>query len=45
MRKNEPECVADTKILKSIGEWNPLNWKLGIKEMIREMMLNYEIAN
>ena len=37
MRDNEPDCVADTTILKSIGDWNPIPWKEGIQAMINEM--------
>lgn len=36
-RDNEPNCVADTRILKSIGEWNPIPWKQGISTMIKQM--------
>ena len=34
MRFNEPDCVADVSILRSIGEWSPIRWKEGIKDMI-----------
>ena len=37
MRNNEPDCVADTTILRSLGEWNPIPWKKGILNMIRKM--------
>ena len=37
MRDNEPDCVADVSILKRLGEWNPMPWKLGLKKMIDEM--------
>ena len=39
MRDEEPDCVADTTILKEIGEWNPVYWKDGLKNMI------YAISN
>lgn len=34
MRKNEPDSVADTEVLRSIGNWNPIFWKDGLKKMI-----------
>ena len=37
MRRYEPDCVADITILKSLGDWNPIPWKEGIKEMINQM--------
>lgn len=37
MRKNEPDCVADTKLLSQIGEWNPVFWKNGLRQMIVEI--------
>ncbi len=37
MREGEPDCVADTALLRRIGEWNPIDWKTGIKDMIKQM--------
>lgn len=37
MRKDEPDCVADTTLLKKLGEWNPIPWKIGIYNMIKQM--------
>ena len=37
MRNNEPDCVADTTLLCSLGDWNPTPWKIGIKNMIKQM--------
>lgn len=37
MRVDEPDCVADTSFLKSLGEWNPTPWKEGIANMIEKM--------
>lgn len=37
MREDEPDCVADTAVLKSIGEWNPRPWREGLSDMIRTM--------
>ena len=37
IRENEPDCLADTTILKTIGCWNPIPWKNGIKNMIIRM--------
>lgn len=34
MRPNEPDCVADTSVLCSLTEWNPIYWKDGIGNMI-----------
>lgn len=33
----ESDCIADTSFLKSIGIWEPLYWKKGIKQMIEEI--------
>lgn len=41
MRLDEPDCIADTSVLKMIGEWNPVDWKTGIKKMIKEMEIMY----
>lgn len=43
MRDNEPDCVADTAFLQSIGEWNPMDWKTGIHNMIQDVQ--YKIKN
>ena len=43
MRENEPDCVADVSFLKSIGDWNPVDWKTGIQKMIQDVQ--YEIKN
>jgi len=45
MRKNEPDCVADVKVLESIGEWHPVNWQIGIKEMIKKVKYYNENIN
>lgn len=37
MRKNEPDCIADTSILNTIGKWEPVDWKIGIRNMIKQM--------
>lgn len=37
MRPDEPDCTADISFLKSLGEWNPLDWKTGIRRMISEV--------
>lgn len=37
LRKNEPDCVADITKISSIGPWNPIPWKQGIKQMIEIM--------
>ena len=37
MRSFEPDCVADTTILQTIGEWNPIFWKDGLGIMIVTM--------
>lgn len=34
MRKGEPDCIADTTFLQSLGTWNPVDWKTGIREMV-----------
>lgn len=46
MRKNEPDCIADTTVLKSLGNWEPIEWKKGIRKMIKEREEKYnEIIN
>ena len=45
MRENEPDCMADIKIIRSIGEWNPTHWNDGLRNMIRKMEKNNEIIN
>lgn len=37
MRVNEPDCIADTSILQSLGEWNPKPWKEGLTDMINAL--------
>lgn len=37
MRNDEPDCIADTVFLKSIGTWEPVYWKEGIREMIQRI--------
>lgn len=37
MRLNEPDCIADISFMKNISDWNPMPWKQGITQMIREM--------
>lgn len=37
MRKNEPDCVANTSFMKSIGIWEPVMWKEGIAQMIKDI--------
>ena len=34
MRKDEPDCIADTSILKNYGDWAPIFWKDGLREMV-----------
>lgn len=34
MRKGEPDCIADTTFLQSLGTWNPVDWQTGIREMV-----------
>lgn len=37
MRKNEPNCVADTHTMRLLGKWEPRDWKTGILQMIQEI--------
>lgn len=37
MRKNEPDCVADVSLLTTLGEWNPIQWKQGLRLMVKRM--------
>lgn len=34
MRRDEPNCIADITFLQSLGTWNPIDWKTGIRRMI-----------
>jgi len=43
MRPDEPDCIADTTFLSSIGDWNPVDWKSGLHTMIED--IRYEIKN
>ena len=45
MRENEPDCLADIKIIQSIGEWKPTLWKEGLRNMIKKMEKSNEIIN
>ncbi|MBQ6519008.1 MAG: NAD(P)-dependent oxidoreductase [Anaerolineaceae bacterium] len=46
MREFEPDCVADTSILKGLGKWDPKHWKTGILEMINNAGgMKYETSN
>lgn len=42
MRYHEPDCIADTSFLRSLGEWNPLPWKKGIRNMIHAIKREQE---
>lgn len=37
MRDKEPDCSADTSILSNIGEWSPVFWKDGLRQMIHDL--------
>lgn len=37
MRIDEPDCVADTRILCGLGNWNPIRWKDGMSGMIEKL--------
>lgn len=37
MRVNEPDCVANTTIIKSLCKWEPIEWRIGLKKMIGEI--------
>lgn len=45
MRENEPDCVADVSIIRSIGEWAPIPWKVGLKKMIDVMRMDLSLGN
>lgn len=42
MRKNEPDCVADIRIISGLCNWNPIPWKEGLKQMIEHRKHDYE---
>lgn len=37
LRRNEPDCIADTEFLNLICDWKPVKWKTGLRNMIREI--------
>lgn len=37
MRKDEPDSVADTRILDTTHEWYPVFWKDGLRKMIDDI--------
>lgn len=37
MRHNEPDCIADISVISKLGEWNPVHWKTGLKEMVKKI--------
>ncbi len=37
MRNDESDCVADTTFLRTLGEWNPIPWTMGLDQMIQQM--------
>ena len=37
MRPDEPDCKADISKIQAIGDWKPLNWRDGIRQMIRQI--------
>lgn len=37
MRKNEPDCIADTHVLSEIIKWEPVFWQDGIRKMILDI--------
>lgn len=42
MREHEPDCVADTSFLSSIGKWEPVDWKTGLHRMIADVQYKIE---
>lgn len=42
MREQEPDCIADTSFLSSIGEWAPVDWKTGLHRMIEDVRYEME---
>jgi CDP-paratose synthetase len=45
MRKDEPDSVADTKILEETNEWHPVFWKDGIRQMICDIQEQIDNGN
>lgn len=43
-RKNEPDCVANTTFIKTLGSWEPVDWKNGISQMIKEISEQMEVS-
>lgn len=41
MRKDEPDCIADTHLLCQMIQWEPVFWQDGIRQMIEEIRQEY----
>lgn len=37
MRENEPDCVADISVISRMVAWNPIPWRKGIEQMIKDI--------
>lgn len=37
MRPDEPDCIADASKMRSIGDWKPVPWQVGIRQMIQQI--------
>lgn len=44
MRDQEPDCIADTSFLSSIGKWNPVDWRTGLHRMIEDVRREMEYS-
>ena len=44
LRKDEPDCIADVSLLTSMGEWKPIDWKTGMKNMIIDIKKMYHVS-
>lgn len=40
MRKDEPDCVAETTVLEMFGTWKPVDWQSGLRSMISQIKLD-----
>lgn len=37
MRENEPDCIADPSLLRTLGDWQPIDWRTGLSGMIESI--------
>lgn len=38
MRENEPNCIADNEFIRSLGKWDPVDWRSGLENIINTLL-------